>query len=116
MSLNFVTYRQELLGLMKELGGQIPPVMQSFGQVHKTALSAGALDVKTKELIALAIAVSTQCDGCIASHARGAHRAGATAEEVAEAIGVTLLMSGGPATVYGPRALAAYQAFASPEE
>ena len=67
---------------------------------------------KTKELIALAIAVSKQCDGCIASHARGAARAGATESEVAEALGVTIAMNGGPATVYGARAFAAFREFA----
>lgn len=100
----------------RELRRLIPDVYDGFSKLHGAALADGVLDVKTKELIALAIGVTQQCDGCIASHARGAHRAGATAEEVAEAIGVTLLMSGGPATVYGPRALAAYQAFATPEE
>jgi AhpD family alkylhydroperoxidase len=54
------------------------------------------------------MAVTLRCDGCIATHARGAASAGATREEVAEAIGVTLLMNGGPGTVYGPRA---YDAF-----
>lgn len=75
-------------------------------------MSSGALDVKTKELIALAISVTTHCDGCIAAHARGAARAGASVQEVAEMLGVTILMHGGPATVYGPRALAAFQEFA----
>lgn len=55
--------------------------------------------------------MSKQCDGCIASHARGAARAGATLEEAAEAIGVAILMNGGPATVYGPRAYAAFSEF-----
>jgi len=55
------------------------------------------------------------CDGCIASHARGAARAGATAAEAAEAIGVAILMQGGPATVYGARAYTAFCEFADPE-
>ena len=71
----------------------------------------GALDVKTKELIALAIAVSKECDGCIAAHAHAAAAHGARPEEVAEAIGVTFLMNGGPATLYGPRAFEAFQEF-----
>ena len=93
----------------------IPEVYAGFAQVHQAAMAAGALDVKTKELIALAIAVSKQCDGCIASHARGAAQAGASRQEVAEAIGVTVLMNGGPATVYGPRAFAAFEEFAPAE-
>jgi alkylhydroperoxidase/carboxymuconolactone decarboxylase family protein YurZ len=51
------------------------------------------------------------CDGCIASHARGAAKAGATTKEAAEAIGVAILMHGGPATVYGARAYAAFCEF-----
>jgi AhpD family alkylhydroperoxidase len=106
----------DLRGPARELRRLIPEVYDGFSKLHGSAMAGGVLDAKTKELIALAISVSTQCDGCIASHARGAHKQGATPEEVAEAIGVTLMMSGGPATVYGPRAMAAYQAFASPEQ
>lgn len=100
---------------LREPGGalreQIPDVYEGFSQLNKAALREGYLDVKTKELIAFAIAVSKQCDGCIASHARGAARAGASLQEAAEAIGVTFLMNGGPATVYGPRAYAAFREF-----
>ncbi len=106
----------DLRGPSRELRRLIPEVYEGFSKLHGSALADGVLDAKTKELIALAVAVSTQCDGCIASHARGAHRHGATEQEVAEAIGVTFLMNGGPATVYGPRALAAFQAFANPED
>lgn len=84
-----------------------------FAALHDAAMADGALTRRTKELIALAIAVSKQCDGCIAAHAKGAARAGATPEEVAEALSVALLLDGGPATVYGPRAWASYQEFAS---
>ena len=72
----------------------------------------GAISAKTKELIALAISVVKQCDGCIATHAKAVAAQGATAEEVADALGVALLMDGGPATVYGPRAWAAFHEFA----
>src|SRR3954466_6365964 len=89
----------------------IPEVYDGYRQMHAAAYAAGALDQKTKELIALAIAVSTQCDGCIASHARGAVRTGATEQEVAEALGVAIAMNGGPGTVYGPRAFEAFLEF-----
>ena len=68
-----------------------------------------------KEVIALVIAVRDECDGCIAAHARGAARKGATPEQVAEALGVALLMMGGPGTVYGPRAWQAYHEFREPQ-
>ncbi|HHU10382.1 MAG TPA: carboxymuconolactone decarboxylase family protein [Intrasporangiaceae bacterium] len=100
----------------RELRRLIPDVYKGFAETHKAALGDGVLDTKTKELIALAISVSKQCDGCIASHARGAATAGATREEVAEMIGVTILMNGGPGTVYGPRALAAFDSFATPAD
>ena len=102
-----------LAPLARELRAEIPATMQAFADLHKATMGAGALDVKTKELIALGIAITEKCDGCIAAHARGAARAGATRAEVAEAIGVTILMQGGPATVYGPRALDAYDDFAA---
>ncbi|MCA1782673.1 MAG: carboxymuconolactone decarboxylase family protein [Dermatophilaceae bacterium] len=102
----------ELRDPTRELRRMIPEVYKGFADTHKAALGDGVLDTKTKELVALAISVSKQCDGCIASHARGAAKAGATREEVAEIIGVNILMDGGPATVYGPRALAAFDDFA----
>ncbi|WP_217631173.1 carboxymuconolactone decarboxylase family protein [Modestobacter sp. DSM 44400] len=89
-------------------------VYEGYGQLHAAAFAPGALDAKTKELIALAIAVSTQCDGCIASHARGAARQGTTSAEVAEALGVAIALGGGPGTVYGARAFAAFQEFSEP--
>lgn len=76
------------------------------------ALTSGALDKKIKELIAMAIGVVAACDGCIASHAQGAVRAGASKDEAAEAIGVSILMHGGPATIYGARAYDAFCEFA----
>ena len=101
----------ELAPLGRELRHAIPDVYKGFADLHKAALAPGALDTAVKELMALAIGVSHRCDGCIASHARGAVRAGATKEQAAEAIGVAFLMDGGPATVYGPRAYAAFCEF-----
>lgn len=91
-----------------------PEVWTAFGQLHQAAVTEGALSSKVKELMALAIAVVKQCDGCIAFHARSAAGKGATEAEVAEALGVALLMDGGPATVYGPRAWEAFHEFSSP--
>jgi AhpD family alkylhydroperoxidase len=92
----------------------IPEVWAGFGQLHGAAVADGALSAKFKELMALTIAVGKHCDGCIAYHAKAAARRGATPEEVAEALGVALLMDGGTASVYGPRAWEAYDEFARP--
>lgn len=100
--------QDELGPLARNLRKAIPDAYEGFRQMHAGAMKDGALPAKYKELIAFAIAISEHCDGCIASHALGAVRAGASKEEAAEAIGVTFLMQGGPATVYGPRAYAAF--------
>jgi AhpD family alkylhydroperoxidase len=97
----------ELRPLARELRQAIPDTFRGFAEFHKGAFAPGELDVRTKELIALAIAVTERCDGCIAAHAASLARAGGTRQEAAEAIGVAMLMSGGPGTVYGPRAYAA---------
>lgn len=102
----------DLTPLHRELRRAIPDVYKGFGELHKAVLTPGALEAKTKELMALAIAVVQRCDGCIASHAQGAAQAGASRQEAAEGIGVALLMNGGPATIYGPRAFAAFCEFA----
>jgi AhpD family alkylhydroperoxidase len=103
----------DLSPLHRALRRAIPDVYKGFGELHGASFADGALDTRTKELIALAIGVVEGCDGCIASHAQAAARAGATRQEAAEAIGVTFLMKGGPATIYGPRA---YDAFCEFEE
>ncbi len=99
----------------RSLAKAIPETWSAFVRLHHDAMADGELSTKMKELLALVIGVTRQCDGCIASHAKGAARAGATPGEVAEALGVALLMNGGPASVYGPRAWDAYQEFAGLE-
>jgi AhpD family alkylhydroperoxidase len=103
--------RDALRGPTRALRQAIPEVYRGYRELHDAALAAGALDARTKELIALAIAVSKECDGCIAAHAHAAVLHGATPQEAAEAIGVTFLMNGGPATVYGARAFDAFREF-----
>ena len=100
----------------KSLRTATPDVWAGFGALHQAAVAEGVLPAKVKELMALAIAVVKQCDGCIAYHAKAAVARGATAEECAETLGVALLMDGGTASVYGPRAWAAFHEFAEPDE
>lgn len=103
---------KDLGPLHRNLRRAIPDTYKGFGELHHAAFTDGALPTRFKELIAVAIAVTDGCDGCIASHAQAAVRAGATRQEAAEAIGVTFLMKGGPATIYGPRAYDAFCEFA----
>ncbi|BBX08835.1 alkyl hydroperoxide reductase AhpD [Mycolicibacterium aichiense] len=90
----------------------IPEVYDGFGALSRAAMGTGAVEAKVKELMAMVIGVVQGCDGCIASHARGAVRAGATRQEAAEVIGVSIMMHGGPATIYGARAYTAFCEFA----
>ena len=93
---------------------RIPGVYSGYAATSQAAMAEGELPTRVKELIALAIAVTRECDGCIASHARGAARAGASTGEVAEALGVAIMMNGGPGTVFAPRAYEAFLEFSSP--
>lgn len=105
---------RDLAPQARALRAEIPDVYAGYVQLTSAAFSEGNLPRKMKELIALAIGVVDMCDGCIASHAKGAAAAGATRQEVAEMIGVTFAMRGGPATVHGARAYAAFLEFEQP--
>lgn len=91
----------------------IPTTASTFGRLVTDATADGALSIKIKELIAFGIAITVRCDGCLAHHAQAVLKAGATRQEVAEMIGVAVLMGGGPSTVYGVEALRAYDEFAN---
>lgn len=107
-------YRQlyeHLQGLIGKLATDIPATMRGFGALHKGAVADGALSAGTKELIALGIAVAVRCDGCIAYHVHDAIAAGAGRAQVAETIGVAILMGGGPALMYGAQAYEALDQF-----
>lgn len=102
---------EQLKVLSAQLISEIPEVMAGFGEMHVSAIAKGALDTKTKELIALGIAISVHCDGCIAFHVHDALNAGASRQETLEAIGVAILMGGGPSMVYGCEAMEALNEF-----
>ncbi len=108
---NYPQHYDQICKLMKELGGEIPDTMQAFGGLHKASVKDGALNTKTKELIALGIAISVRCDGCIAFHVNDAIKAGASDQEIFETIGVSILMGGGPSLMYACEAMAALRQF-----
>lgn len=94
-----------------ELFRAAPDIMRGHRAVMQAAQGPKALDAKTTELMALAIAIAQRCEGCVVFHTRQAASHGATREELCDAIAVAIEMGGGPATVYGADALAAYDAF-----
>lgn len=104
-------HHDDLVVMMDKLEKSIPGTMKGFNKLHKAAVSKGALSSKTKELIALGIAITVRCDGCIAFHVHDALEAGATPEEIIETIGVAVYMGGGPSVMYGCEALEAMEQF-----
>ncbi len=111
MQKDYVAITQRISGNMKTLRQDIPETMQGFSSMAQAALKDGALDKKTKELIALAIGVSTRCDGCIGFHAEALVKLGATKAEVEEVLGMTIYMGGGPSLMYAADAIAAFEQF-----
>ncbi|MBN1680925.1 MAG: carboxymuconolactone decarboxylase family protein [Anaerolineae bacterium] len=111
MSKNFPEHYEHMRELMGQLGQEIPDTMKAFAQLHKAGGGDGVLSAKVKELIALGIAIAVHCDGCIAFHIHDALAAGASREEIAETIGVAVLMGGGPSVMYGCEALEALEQF-----
>jgi AhpD family alkylhydroperoxidase len=101
----------ELREPTRSLRHAIPETWTGFQALHAAAMAEGELPTRLKEAVALAISVVKRCDGCIAYHAKAAARAGATRGEIAEVLGVALLMDGGTASVYAPRAWAAFLEF-----
>ncbi|RAU23282.1 carboxymuconolactone decarboxylase [Paramagnetospirillum kuznetsovii] len=109
-------------GLSKAVG-QIrtgaPEAMKGFSAMARAATAQGALDAKTKELMALALGIAARCDGCLAFHAKAVYDLGGSREEVMETIAMSVYMGGGPSLMYGALALDAYDqvvAAAPPEE
>jgi AhpD family alkylhydroperoxidase len=110
---DWLQYRKELMGRIGELGALSPDTLTGYQTLSKAGQRTAKLDAKTRELIALAVAVTTHCDGCITVHAAEALKHGASKEEVAEALGVAVALNAGAAMVYSARvmdALAAYDA------
>ena len=98
---------------LKELRLGAPETMKAFSALAKAALEPKALDTKTKELIALAIAVATRCDACVGFHAEAAVRQGASRDEVMQTMGMAIYMGAGPSVMYAAQAVEAFDQFAA---
>ena len=104
-------YRQLTQGISSSMAGlrqDIPEVMKGFSALAHAATQNGALDKKTKELIALAIGVAVRCDGCIGFHMQALLKLGASKAEIEETLGVAVYMGGGPSLMYAAHAMQAY--------
>lgn len=111
MPTDYVALHQHLQERLSGLGSELPGPMSGFARLHKKSVETGALDAKTKELMALSISIAVRCEGCIAYHAHDAIEAGATRQELLETIGVAIMMGGGPASIYAAHAMDAIDQF-----
>ena len=103
----------ELSSAIKEVRLGSPEVMKHFSGMAAAATAGGALDSKTKELLAIAIAVAIRCDGCSAFHAKAAMQHGASREEIMETMGLAIYMGAGPSLMYAAQAVEAFDQFAA---
>ncbi|EFB4140850.1 carboxymuconolactone decarboxylase family protein [Escherichia coli O88:H1] len=89
------------------LGTEIPDPLKVYQTIAESANRQGVLDQKTQELISLAVAVTTRCDGCISIHSQAALKAGASREEIAAALAVAVSLNAGAAVVYSSHVMEA---------
>jgi AhpD family alkylhydroperoxidase len=101
-------YRDKLMKQVGDFAKLNPDVMRGLITVEGSAVKTGYLEPKIHELIALAVAVTTRCDGCISVHTMKAVDHGATVEEITEALGVAIALNAGAALTYSARVLEAY--------
>jgi len=98
----------DMSAITKQLRTGAPEVMKAFGAMAQAATAPKALDTKTKELVALGIAVATRCDPCITFHTESARKHGATRDEILETVGMAIYMGAGPSVMYAAQAVEAY--------
>ena len=106
--LDWEQYRKTLAQRMGELGTLSPDTLSGYQALSGAGQKTARLDSKTRELIALAVAVTTRCDGCIAVHTRNAVDHGATRAEISEALGVAIALNAGAALTYSARVIDAH--------
>ena len=105
MMLDWKSYRKQLAQKIGEFGKLSPDTIRGYQGLSQAGDKSNVLGAKTRELIALAVAVTRQCDGCIAVHTDAALKHGATREEIAEALGVAIAVNAGAALVFSSRVM-----------
>ena len=113
MNKDWVGMTTDMSSAIKEVRSGSPDLMKGFSALAQAALKAGALDTKTKELIALAISVATRCDACVAFHAQAAVKQGASRDEIMETMGMAIYMGAGPSVMYAAQAVEAFDQFSN---
>lgn len=110
------SYRDLTRDISAELGklrSDMPDTLQAFNALGKAASAEGALDKKTKELIAVALSVAARCDPCVGFHLQALVKLGATRAELADVLAMAVYMGGGPSLMYAAKASAAFDEFSA---
>jgi AhpD family alkylhydroperoxidase len=111
MTDSYTQVTQHISTELSKMRKEMPDVMNGFSQMAQAALKEGALDKKTKELIAMALAVANRCPGCIGFHAQALIKLESSREEFLEMLGMAIYMGGGPSLMYAAEALSAFEEF-----
>jgi AhpD family alkylhydroperoxidase len=114
MSSNAKVYYENNAAAIRPVRASMPDLIKGFGGLHQAAMTAGALTVAEKEVMAMSIGLALRCENCIYAHIQAALNAGATREQILEAAGVAVLMQGGPTYTYLPRVVEALDALTEP--
>jgi AhpD family alkylhydroperoxidase len=110
MMIDWIDYQKQLGGRLGEVAKLSPDTLKGYQTLSAANSQNSKLGEKTRQLISLAVAVTTKCDGCIVFHSEAALKAGATKEEISEALGVAVAMNAGAALIYATRVLDAVEA------
>lgn len=111
MAKQYPEITREVSATLARLRADIPDTTRGFSALAQAATREGALDRKTKELIAMALSVAARCDPCLGFHAEALVKLGATRAELEEMLGICVYMGGGPALMYSAHALEAFEQF-----
>ena len=109
-------YRGQINAAVKEIGMINPDLVKAYAAFHHANSASKHLDAKTRELIALAVAVTVRCDGCINVHSEAAARHGASKDEIVDALGVAIMVNAGATMVYSAHTIDAFNAYSQKNE
>ena len=110
MMLDWNAYSDQIKAAVKEMSAVSPDIVEAYAGLHHANSKSTHIDKKTRELIALAVSVTLRCDGCINAHTDAAVKAGATKEEITEALSVAIMVNAGAAMAYSAHAVDAFDA------
>jgi AhpD family alkylhydroperoxidase len=110
MMMDWNAYRDQVNAAVREISAANPELVKAYAGLSHANAKSTHIDAKTRELVALAVAVTLRCDGCINAHTDAAIKAGASKEEIVDAVGVAIMVNAGATMVYSARTLDAYNA------